>query len=571
MFADQQKKFLSYNRICLIIAGVVGLLVGIIALFWLAIPAWAMLPQSAQFALPTRTVLVIKACSPLISFLLAGGWAWVLLKVGEFVFNRGENTPQPIQTLPSASALPSSYAPEMQWEQPQQQARGDMGQALPYSLPFEQPDLPVTPLPPTSDLFWSDSGLLGQSNTSDQVDVTEDTDKNERQQITTTKQIIRTTSSDRGDDLTSSFSTSGDLSNAKPITAKPVAISLLKELRVQLLAPNGMTRQVKLRGGANGIRFILLAYIAWRRSKPVDRDKVLTHVLARGRRRDMDTDQLGFAFDAAKKYLREDLKKAVVDFNKEAGTELIAEGDIDFFSNEPGFYWLHPSCRVVDLEEIEQQHNFINLARRDGLLDEKVDGSIPEWVATPCLQLLEAYQGDFLQALIEKFPQEFGAWVREPYTLYRDYYLDALWVVALYYSALGRTFFDAQLPAAQNEELCRNHIGKAAHSFNDYAMYAINSRVDSKLKFANIAGKDGERVIMAAQAIRRCVLELAALGKADMIDQVYLTFKEKMSTLSEGQWKPDRELESAILDAKQKAANSRTRIAPDDASRQNLA
>lgn len=76
---------------------------------------------------------------------------------------------------------------------------------------------------------------------------------------------------------------------------------------------------------------------------------------------------------------------------------------------------------------------------------------------------------------------------------------------------------------------------------------------------------------MAAQAIRRCLAELAQLGKADMIDQVYLTFKEKMSTLSEGQWKPGRGLENAVVDAKQKVTTARTGTTPGDGSRQNLA
>src|SRR5450432_2522847 len=81
-------------------------------------------------------------------------------------------------------------------------------------------------------------------------------------------------------------------------------------------------------------------------------------------------------------------------------------------------------------------------------------------------------------------------------------------------------------------------------------MYAIKSAWDRKLKFAYRAGKDGERVIRAARALRRCVVELGKLGQPDMIDQVYLAFKERMSTLSEGHWKPDQDTERDVIDAR---------------------
>ena len=143
--------------------------------------------------------------------------------------------------------------------------------------------------------------------------------------------------------------------------------------------------------------------------------------------------------------------------------------------------------------------------------------------------------------------------MREPYTLYRDYYLEALWVMGAYHSALGRVFVDEHSREEETLLQRRNHRGKAAHCFNDYAMYAVNSRVDSKLKFAHIVGKDGERVVMAARAIVRCVTELAELGKSDMIEQVYLVFKEKMATLSEGQWRPSPEMETEVWEAKKRA------------------
>jgi hypothetical protein len=122
--------------------------------------------------------------------------------------------------------------------------------------------------------------------------------------------------------------------------------------------------------------------------------------------------------------------------------------------------------------------------------------------------------------------------------------------MATYERALGRHFVDLSLTVAQNEESRRHHQARAAQLYGDYALYAINSRVDAKLKFAYRAGKDGERVIMSERAIRRCAVELGKIGKAEEIDQVYLTFKDKMQTLSEGNWKPQKETESDVAEAK---------------------
>ncbi|GCE09142.1 hypothetical protein KDAU_64710 [Dictyobacter aurantiacus] len=330
-------------------------------------------------------------------------------------------------------------------------------------------------------------------------------------------------------------------------TPTPVTLTLLKQMRCWIQADDGTQVEVKLRKGEHAIRLIQLAYIAWRRGNAVDRDKVLTYAIARGKRRDMNADQLGEVFDAAKRYLRQDLDRAVKELEKNGHP---VTGDIDFFSNESGFYSLHPSCRVIDLDKIEEHYNPIKVARKEGLLDEKLDGTMPDWVIHACQNLIGAYPGDLIQSLLEKFPEEFGSWVKEPVTLYRDKYLDALLIMANHESALGRNVFDNNLSIEHNEEQRRHHIGRAAQLFYDYAMYSINTRWDQKVKFAYRAGKDGERVIRAARAMRRCVVELGMLGNPDMIDQVYLAFKERMSTLSEGTWKPDKDTENDVAEAK---------------------
>jgi hypothetical protein len=330
-------------------------------------------------------------------------------------------------------------------------------------------------------------------------------------------------------------------------TQPPITLTLLKQIRCWLRADDGTVMEVPLRSGENAIRLIQLAYIAWRKGASIDRDKMLTYVLSRGKRREMTTEQLGEVFDAAKRYLRQDLGRAVQTLERH-GHPVSAE--IDFFGNEPGFYWLHASCHVIDLETIEAHYHTIYLARKEGLLDEKRDGSIPDWVAHACQQLIEAYPGDFLHTLTEKFPEEFGPWVKEPITFYRDCYLDALLILATDESARGKNSADENGVLKHNEEHCRHHRSRAAQLFYDYAMVALNNRWDQKVKFTYRHGKDGERVIRAERALRRCVVELGQLGNPDMIDQVYLAFKERIALLSEGNWKPDATTESDVREAK---------------------
>jgi hypothetical protein len=535
----------------LLVAGCVGLLMALLATTRIMIPLLGEVAQFSLFSPFMRAVFLIKILSPLLSFFLASGWAWVFLVGGERMISWGGNIISSYQQNPMAQtqqvpqpdqrvALVQNVSSEETNERRRRIAAPPLFQLDPTS-PWHDAYLPMTPLPAINSAWAAMMDLE---------------DEEQREQ---SAEEVTLEQEDPGEEMEGSSSEPQEqepaaeekLSLPKPgepaETIRPVILTLLKQVRVRVQADDGTIMDVKLRRGENAIRLLLLAHIAWRKGDPVDRDKMLTYVLARGKRRDMTTEQLGETFDSAKRYLRQDLDRAVDALAKQG--HLIGQ-EIDLFENEPGFYRLHACCRVADLEMIEEQHHTIQIARKEGLLDEKLDGTIPEWVAEACQKLIDAYPGDFLQSLIEKFPDECGAWVREPFTIYRDFYLDALLILANYESALGKNAFDESLSPEQNAEQCRRHSARAAQWFYDYAMYAMKSTWDRKLKFAYRAGKDGERVIRAARAMRRCVVELGKLGQPDMIDQVYLAFKERMTTLSDGNWKPDRDTETDVADAK---------------------
>ncbi len=556
----------------LLVAGSVGLLIAApLAAMKIMLPILGEFAQFPEFSPLIRAAFLVKLLSPLLSFFLAAYWVWILLLLGEHLLsfqakreNRSHRTPpqhlvlqeqRPRYRLERAAAPLESSPNEVRWrtnERVRHLAAPPLFQLDPTTREHYD-NLPVTPLPMTNPEWFlrinQEEDAEEKSNEEERVQ--ENTSMTQVEWIGESNVVDVASQPEAEEKRTRSNEASANISletlGERFGTQKPVTITLLKQMRAWVHADDGTILEIKLRGGEKAIRLLLLAYIAWRKGDPVDRDKLLTYVLCAGKRRDMTTDQLGEVFDAAKRYLRQDLDRAVNELEQNGH---LVSTDVDFFQSEPGFYRLHACCQVTDLEKIEEHYRTIQIARKEGLLDEKLDGSIPPWVIEACQKLIDAYPGDFLQSLLERFSDEFGSWVREPFTLYRDYYLDALLIMANYESACGRHGVDEGHSREHMEEQRRRHSARAAQFFYDYAMYAIKSAWDRKLKFTYKAGKDGERVIRAERAMRRCVVELGILGQPDTIDHVYLVFKERMATLSEGYWKPDPDTENDVVEAK---------------------
>jgi hypothetical protein len=543
------------SRPRLLSAGAVGAILAVLALVHITLPILPLLAQFTAFSRHDQLTLLIKLCAPLLTLVLAGGWIWLLLSTGDLLL-AGR-----IMTLLAAhredhqqqqAREPSLISPSPEAREPEVLASPAVSLQEPHEpvLLLEHEMVPVRELPSVGQTT-PEEAVSSEADVLDVAPVQESTHAPYHVPVKLDLQADDEEQAPGPREQAEEFTIQRHEEAAE--SDPPITITLLKQVRMWVRAQDGTRQEVTLRGGENYLRLIIFAYIAWKQGKPVDRDKLMTYVIARGRRRDLETDQLSEIFDAAKKYVRQDLYKTTRKL-EEAGHPL--ESKVDLFSVEPGFYWLDASCRIMDLSEVDKHHESLVLARQQGLLDEKLDGSLPAWVVTACKKLLRAYSGDFLQSLLEKYPDEFGSWVREPFTLYRDKYLDALLILANYESALGRNFVDGQMTEEQRAEHRRAHIAKAAQHYYDYVMFCLKGPFglrgpwDSKLAFAYRKDKDGERVVMAARALRRCVVELGKLGKTDMIDQVYLTFKEKMGKLSEGHWQPAQATESDVLEAK---------------------
>jgi hypothetical protein len=336
-----------------------------------------------------------------------------------------------------------------------------------------------------------------------------------------------------------------------------ITITLLKEVTVTLHAPGGIKRLVPLT--LNAKRVQLMAYIAWMRGETLKRDRMLEQLFGHGRSDEEATpEKLGEAFDSHKKLLRMDIRQAIASLNAEVGQEVIPP-DFDLFEHKRQLWWLSPLCRVTDLEKVEAEHQIIEEARKNGTL---VNG-VPEAVKAACDRLMAAYSGDFLEDIIRNYFDEFEPWVnswaRKPYTLYRDYYLQALWYAAEYEWGLGQQVADENShkadEASQNRK--REHWGRAAQLYRTYAMSACNNRFDTKVTFGTGSREQGERVIMSERALRRAIVLYGAIGSTHLVDEAYSAYSRHMRHISGKMWEPGKETLADVQAAKEQTGTYR--------------
>jgi hypothetical protein len=137
---------------------------------------------------------------------------------------------------------------------------------------------------------------------------------------------------------------------------------------------------------------------------------------------------------------------------------------------------------------------------------------------------------------------------------YRDCYLDALWYAAEYEWRMGQRSIDtgnAEMQEATQRKQ-QEHFGRAAQKYQSYAMYACNSKFDAKATFG-AHGEFGERIGMSERALRRCVVLLGAIGKTDLVNQVWSAYYTQMKTISDQRWQPSKETQADV-----EAARSQT-------------
>ncbi|MFL5652831.1 MAG: helix-turn-helix domain-containing protein, partial [Ktedonobacteraceae bacterium] len=475
--------------------------------------------------------LVIRVCSPLLLAAIAGAccWLWYTIKA----YFRQEPPPEPVQLRESMP--PSSPVGQRKASVSSTQESGQRG----------APSLSVTPIPPV--LFNAAAGQGSMQPAWQEAEGEEESsDPAERAQEQSPDGMsaghgIAPTSAPKDLELPGEETVS-DAGVAR--TPFYVTITLLKELNLTLHVPGGKRLRVPLHLNAKETQ--LIAYLAWldaqSRGQTISLDKLREHIFGYGRAdEDATPKKLQDALDSAKKEIRRQLRQATQQVNQEAGDEVIPP-NLDIFAIRNKRYGLAEVCRVADLAVIEAQHQLIQQAFDEGLL---VD-TVPEVFKEACDRLRKAYAGDFLADLLHDSPEEVGTWVRKPFTLYRDYFLQAVLYAAEYELRAGQQLADEHLDdegeaAEERRKRQRAHYSRAAQLYHTYAMRACDNRFDLKVTFGGSGRAHGERVDMSERTLRRCITLYGILGSTHMVNQVYSAYYKLMKTISAKAWEPSKE------------------------------
>jgi hypothetical protein len=495
---------------------------GLLALFVWTLPNWgtfwSIVSQfSALWSVPENRLaliaLIIKVFAPLPLMAMVGLIVWIAALMQPSQEDMAVRLLH-VEEAHSLSPLPTTH---MQWTNAQFPIAQTPGVA---SRRYD----PVTPLPPTLSTLEPLAPVIPSSHTSP-IAIPDTSSAIEQEEDTP---FVPSASAPQSLPV-SPFAQMGQ-GDTQPI----ISIRLLKEVDVSINLPNGSRIPVPTIA-SNAKKVQLLAYIAWRQGELIDREKILEHIFGWGLSdEDATEDKLAERFESHKKLVRKSIRKVVVEQVNAPAKRAVIDPDIDPFASTTGFWGLAEICHVEDLSVIDACAKTIALARKAG----KLVNQVPEEVKEACEQIVATYRGDFLESLIKRYPDEFhswqgrGSWVRKPFTLYRDAYLEAIWLLGNYY---------ADKHAAEEEQSkALEYCGKAAQFYQSYALYACNSKYDSKVYFG-IHGEYGERVGMSERAIRRCVVLLGTMGKTDQVNQVWSAYSTQMKNISDHKWKMRQE------------------------------
>ena len=510
------------------------------ALLFLTVPNWGELSRSVwqfptlwQVSSNRREIifLVIRVCSPLLLAAIASACCWLWYTIKAYL---KQETP-PARVQPQRSMLPASSVEQ----------RSRSRSSMQESRQKAAPSLPSTLIPPVLSNASADQESLQHTwqvaeGEEEHLDLGESAQE-KSSDGTSAGSGIAPTSAPEDLEIPMEEMVPGADATHPPLY---VTITVLKELSLTLHVPGGKSSRVPLHLNAKETQ--LVAYLAWlhgqSQGQTISLDKLREHIFGYGRAdEDATPKKLQDALDSAKKEIRRQIRQTIEQVNKKAGYEAI-QPHLDIFAIRNKRYGLSEVCFVSDLSMIEAQHQIIQQAFDEGLL---VD-SVPEAIKEACDRLRKAYAGDFLADLLHESPEEVGTWVRKPFTLYRDYFLQAVLYAAEDQLRAGQELADEHLSnegeaAEERRKRQRAHYSRAAQLYRTYAMRACDSRFDLKVTFGGSGRAHGERVDMSERTLRRCITLYGILGSTHMVNQVYSAYYKLMKTISAKAWEPSKE------------------------------
>ena len=316
-----------------------------------------------------------------------------------------------------------------------------------------------------------------------------------------------------------------------------VIITLLGEVAVTVVNPaTGQRARVDMQSSPK--RRELLAYFAWQRKKTIPRTAILHDVFKRHLQSRPAEDEAEDEARRAKSNFATQVKLLRNDINAVAQTIGLPRLRVVEHAKE---WWLAPYCRVSDLDTIEQHYRRLEQVVREQTL------VTPE-VAQACDHLISAYQGDFLEKHVRnhEFDPWSQCWVRVPFTTYRDIYLTALWTRAEYEVFVGETIMgESEQDRLYKQCAC---FERAARLYEEYALYAPNTRFDTK-----VYGREpGERIRLGERALQRAMAMYSRSQNTQAADAAFEGYKRVMRSIFPPGvgWEPSVETREVLAEAR---------------------
>jgi hypothetical protein len=318
-------------------------------------------------------------------------------------------------------------------------------------------------------------------------------------------------------------------------TEQYVCISLLGEVRVWLERED-IRIPVPIRSYRRQELLAYIATVAPRREQRVSSSRIITDVFEHIAPRS-DADNLRGLFQKHTQLLRKEVNEVASEMN----FPRIRLFQFEKIDNSSTKWWLSDECKIVDLTEVKIAHKRIEEVKEEG--DENTD--ILKDRCEQLIRLYQSFEGDYLEKHL--LQDDFGdtGWVREPFTEYRDMYLEALWDAAI-------AEHNCLLASLSHQDRYRS-AKKAASLYRAYALYSPKNR-----GFAINVKKNARQSERALQGYLKICNWLMDAQAADHGYALYGRLMRKEFP----EWRPDKNTVELLQEVRQQSGKHLPLVAP---------
>ncbi len=318
-------------------------------------------------------------------------------------------------------------------------------------------------------------------------------------------------------------------------TEQYVCISLFGEVRIWLEREDTQV-VVPIRSYRRQELLAYIATLAPSREQRVSSDCIITDVFEHIAPKS-DVENLRGLFQKHTQLLRKELNEVAGEMNFPP-VRLFQFEKVDNSSTK---WWLSNECKIVDLTAVRLAHERIEAIKEEG-------NENPDLLKASCEQLIrlyQSYQGDYLEKHLVQYDFGDTTWIRDPFTHYRDMYLQALWDAAV-------AEHNRLLTPLSDQDRYRS-AKKAASLYRAYALYAPKNR--------NFAINVKKNVRQSERAIRGYLRICCWLMDAQAADNGYALY-EYLMRREYPEWRPDKKTIELLQAIRQQSGPNLQMVAP---------